>query len=80
MATLRYFEVVASGHDADDTRFDKDGIYVGFSALVQAPGMVEAEETLRKGKRFRRFMRQNGLDWRTVPVVMVEMTTLERGI
>lgn len=77
--TLRYFEVIASGHDTADTRFDRDGMYVGYSALIQAHSMEAAEAALRKEKRFRRFMRQSGLDWRTVPVV-AEMTTLERGI
>ena len=55
--TLRYFEVVASGHDATDTRFDKEGMYVGYSSLVQAPNIKAAEVSLRKEKRFRRYMR-----------------------
>ena len=70
--SVRYFEVHALGLNVSDIRFDKSGAGYSYSSLVRASGKAEAEASFRKDKRFRRMVRQNGEDWRTVPVVVSE--------
>ena len=59
---MKYFEVNALGNGWS------------YTALVRSSSKVEAEKEFRSLKRFRRTARQNGEEWRSIPLVVDPIT------
>ncbi len=78
----RYYQVIAIGMNDEDTRFASftarreglGGSGFSFATLVLADDLANAEEKVRRNKRFRRVCRQNKTSVNDVSLLVEEAT------